>query len=62
MEAIDIAAKGLLPPKAMAHCRAPPVEHEELQLKAGEIMSFVAFHERSLGYPAHPFLLNLLNE
>jgi hypothetical protein len=27
-----------------------------------EIVSFLAFHERALGYPAHPFLLGLLNE
>jgi hypothetical protein len=38
------------------------VEHEELQPEAGEIMSFLAFHECGLGYPVHLFLLGLLNE
>ena len=31
-------------------------------LKAGEVVSFLAFHERGLGYPAHWFLHGLLNE
>jgi hypothetical protein len=38
------------------------VEHEDLHPDPGEIVSFLTFHERSLGYPAHPFLLGLLNE
>ena len=28
----------------------------------GEVVSFLAFHERGLGYPAHWFLRELLNE
>ncbi|RLM64323.1 orf3 [Panicum miliaceum] len=49
----DFAEKGLLPPKT---------EHEEPQPEADEIVSFLAFHERALGYPAHPFLRGLLNK
>jgi hypothetical protein len=39
-----------------------PAEHEEPQREANEIVSFLKFHEHGLGYPAHPFLLWLLNE
>ncbi|RLM81038.1 hypothetical protein C2845_PM12G15250 [Panicum miliaceum] len=35
----DFAEKGLLPPKAGAHWRAPLAEHEEPQPKADEIVS-----------------------
>jgi hypothetical protein len=49
----DFAAKGLLPPRVVAHWRAPPAEHKEPQLEAGEIVSFLAFHGRGLGYLAH---------
>ncbi|RLM92075.1 hypothetical protein C2845_PM08G14020 [Panicum miliaceum] len=45
----DLAAKGLLPPKAVAHWRALPVENEEPQHDTGEIVSLLAFHEHSLG-------------
>jgi hypothetical protein len=38
------------------------MEHEEPQPEADEIVSFLVFHERGLGYPAQPFLLGLLNE
>jgi hypothetical protein len=58
----DFVVKGLFLPKVVAHWRAPPVEHEELQPEADEIVSFIAFHEHSLWYPAHPVLLSLLNE
>jgi hypothetical protein len=58
----DLAVKGLVPPKVVAHWRAPPVEHEELHPYPGEIVSFLTFHERGLGHPAQPFLLVLLNE
>ena len=30
--------------------------------QAGEVVSFLAFHERGLGYPTHWFLRGLLNE
>jgi hypothetical protein len=39
----------------------PPVEHEEPQPEADEIVNFLAFHERGLVYPTH-HLLGLLNE
>ncbi|RLM52734.1 hypothetical protein C2845_PMPSC055481 [Panicum miliaceum] len=48
--------------KAVAHWRAPPVEHEEPHPHSDEIVSFLMFHERGLGHPAHPFLLGQLNE
>jgi hypothetical protein len=58
----DFAAKGLRPPKAVAHWRAPPVEHEEPMPEDGKIMSFLTFHECGLGCPVHPFLLGLLHK
>ena len=45
----------------MAHWRAPGRE-DFPQPRAGEVVSFLAFHERGLGYPAHWFLRGLLNE
>jgi hypothetical protein len=33
----------------VAHWKAPPAEHEEPQPEAGEIVSFLALHERGLG-------------
>ena len=53
--------KGFLPPKEVAHWRAPAGE-DFLQPLASEVVSFLAFHERGLGYPAHWFLRGLLNE
>ena len=53
--------KGVLPPKEVAHWRAP-VGEDFLQPRASEVVSFLAFHERGLGYPAHWFLRGLLNE
>jgi len=44
--------KGLLPPKEVAHWRAPAGEAFP-QPRASEVVSFLAFHERRLGYPAH---------
>ena len=44
--------KGLLPPKEVAHWRAPP-DKAFLCPWAGEVVSFLAFHERKLGYPTH---------
>jgi hypothetical protein len=58
----DLAVKGLLPVKVVEHWRVPLVEHEEPYPDPDEIMSFLVFHECGLGYPAHPFLLGLLNE
>ena len=53
--------KGFLPPKEVTHWRAPGRE-DFPQLWPGEVVSFLAFHERRLGYPAHWFLRGLLNE
>ena len=55
------ATKGFLPPKEVAHWRAPMGE-DFPQPRASEVVSFLAFHERGLGYPAHWFLHGLLNE
>ena len=55
------AEKGFLPPKEVAHWRAPGRE-DFPQPQTGEVVSFLAFHERGLGYPAHWFLRGLLNE
>ena len=55
------AKKGFLPLKEVAHWRAPRRE-DFLQPWASEGVSFLAFHERGLGYPAHWFLRGLLNE
>ena len=54
--------KGLLPSKEVAHWRAPVSGEVVLQPRANEVVSFLAFHERRLGYPAHWFLRGLLNE
>ena len=54
--------KGLLPSKEVAHWRAPALEEVVPQPRANEVVSFLAFHERGLGYPAHWFLCRLLNE
>ena len=54
-------AMGFQPPKEVAHWRAPGRE-EFLQPRANEVVSFLTFHERGLGYPVHWFLHGLLNE
>ena len=53
--------KGFVSPKEVAHWRAPAGE-DFSQPQAGEVVSFLAFHERGLGYPTHWFLHGLLNE
>ena len=55
------ATKGFLPPKEVAHWRAPGRE-DFLQPRSSEVVSFLAFHERGLEYLAHWFLRGLLNE
>ena len=55
------AEKGLLLPKEVAHWRAPTGE-DFPRPRAGEVVSFLAFLERGLGYPTHWFLRGLLNE
>ncbi|RLM65619.1 hypothetical protein C2845_PM16G07610 [Panicum miliaceum] len=57
----DFVAKGRQP-RAVAHWRAFSTEHKEPQPEAGEIVSFLTFHEHGFGYSAHPFLLRLLNK
>ena len=54
--------KGLLPPKEVAHWRAPVLGEAVLQPWADEVMSFLAFHEHGLGYPVQWFLCGLLNK
>ena len=54
--------KGLLPSKEVAYWRAPTSGEVVPQPRADEVVSFLAFHERGLGYPAHWFLCGLLNE
>ena len=56
------AEKGLLPSKKVAYCRAPAPREVVPQPQASEVVSFLAFHERGLGYPAQWFLCGLLNE
>ena len=51
--------KGFLPPQEVAHWRGPGKE-EFPQPYPDEVVSFLTFHERGLGYPAHWFLRGLL--
>ena len=53
--------KGFLLPKEVAHWRVPGME-ECPQPWPNEVVSFLTFHERGFGYPAHWFLRRLLNE
>ena len=53
--------KGFLPPQEVAHWRVPGRE-EFPQPRPDEVVSFLTFHERGLGYPTHWFLRGLLNE
>ena len=53
--------KGVLPLKEVVHWRAPTGEDFPCS-RAGEVVSFLTFHERGLGYPTHWFLRGLLNE
>ena len=55
-------AKGFRPPQEVAHWRVPGKDEEFLQPRPDEVVSFLTFHERGLGYPAHWFLRGLLNE
>ena len=55
------AEKGVLPPKEVAHWRAPTGEDFPCPW-AGEVISFLTFHDRGLGYPTYWFLCGLLNE
>ena len=53
-------AKGFLPPQEVSHWWVPMKEFP--QPRPDEVVSFLTFHERGLGYPAHWFLRGLLNE
>jgi len=53
--------KGFLPPQEVGHWRVPR-EEEFPRPHPGEVVSFLTFHERGLGYPTHWFLRGLLNE
>ena len=48
------AKKGLLPLKEVAHWRAPTQGEVVPQPWADEVVSFLAFHERGLGYLKGP--------
>ena len=54
--------KGLVPPKEVMHWRAPAPGEVVPRPWANEVVSFLAFHGRGLGYPVHWFLCGLLNE
>ena len=47
-----LVAKGFLPPKEVAHWRVPGKE-EFPQPRPDEVVSFLTFYERGLGYPVH---------
>ena len=49
---VAFAEKGFLPPKEVAHWRAPGRE-EFQQPWPDKVVSFLTFHERGLGYPMH---------
>ena len=51
-------SKGFLPPQEVAHWRVPGRE-ESPQPCPDEVVSFLTFHERGLGYPTHWFLRGL---
>ena len=44
---------GLLPSKEVVHWRAPVLGEVVPQPRADEVISFLAFLEHGLGYPAH---------
>ena len=56
-----VVKKGFLPPYEVMHWRVPGRE-ETPQPHPYEVVSFLTFHERGLGYPVHWFLRGLLNE
>ena len=50
---VAFAEKGLLPLKEVAYWRARTLGKVVSQPQADEVVSFLAFHERGLGYPMH---------
>ena len=47
------AEKGLIPSKEVAHWRALALGEAVPRPWADEVVSFLTFHERGLGYPMH---------
>ena len=58
----NLAAEGLIPPRSMAHWRAPRPDEVSPHPRPDEVVSFRIFYARGLGHPTHPFLLGLLEE
>ena len=58
LERLD--AEGSIPPKDVAHWRAPPLGEVSPHPRSDEVVTFRIFYVRGLGHPAHPFLLGLL--
>jgi len=58
----ELAKSGTIPPKAVAHWRAPRGMDNVPHPKHNEDITFHAFYERGLGHPANPFLLRSLEE
>jgi hypothetical protein len=59
---LQFCKKGAATTKCGGALEVSRVEHEEPHPEVDEIMSFLAFHDRGLRFPVHPFLLGLLNE
>jgi hypothetical protein len=57
-----LAAEGSIPPRSVAHWRAPPPDEVSPHPCPYEVVSFRIFYARCLRHPAHPFLLGLLEE
>ena len=59
---VRLAAEGSIPPKDVAHWRAPPSGEVSPHPRPDDMVTFRIFYARGLGHPAHPFLLGLLEE
>ena len=57
---VRLAAEGSIPPKDVAHWRAPPSGEVSPHSRSDEVVTFRIFYAQGLGHPAHPFLLGLL--
>ena len=58
----NLATEGSIPPKGVAHWRAPLSGDVILHPRPDEVVTFCIFYTRGLGHPGHPFLLGLLEE
>jgi len=56
---VRLAAVGSIPPKDVAHWRAPPLGEVSPHPRSDEVVTFRIFYARGLGHPAYPFLLGL---